>query len=95
MYPVSPVIMRKCNKAFRIPDSKIVIEPGTSVTIPVYALHKDPRYYTDPEKFEPERFTGNNFKPSGCFLPFGDGPRICIGKAFNNHKDFISRLGQL
>lgn len=82
MYPISPIIIRKCNKAFRIPDSKVVIEPGTKVIFPLGAIQRDPRYYINPECFQPERFTGNNFKPSGCFLPFGDGPRICIAMRF-------------
>jgi hypothetical protein len=50
--------------------------------IPIYALHHDPNYYPDPEVFDPERFTdeNKNSRPLGTFIPFGDGPRICIGK---------------
>jgi len=44
-------------------------------------MHYDTKYYTDPEKFIPERFSAEEKakRPSGIYLPFGDGPRICIG----------------
>jgi len=52
------------------------------VLIPTYSLHHDPAYYPNPELFDPLRFTEDNkaSRPNGTFLPFGDGPRICIGK---------------
>lgn len=45
-------------------------------------LHHDPEYYPNPEKFDPERFSEENKskRPAYTYLPFGDGPRICIGK---------------
>lgn len=54
---------------------------GIRVLIPVYSIHHDPKYYPDPERFDPERFSEENIKtrPEGTYLPFGDGPRICIG----------------
>lgn len=50
--------------------------------IPIYSLHRDPKYYPNPEVFDPERFIEGNksSRPHGTFLPFGDGPRICIGR---------------
>ncbi|KAG8288968.1 heme binding [Homalodisca vitripennis] len=59
-----------------------IIEEGTLVVVPVAALHQDPQYYPDPSQFDPESFEGNNFKPSSTFLPFGDGPKICIAISF-------------
>lgn len=52
--------------------------------IPAYAIHHDPEYYPDPEKFIPERFEPEQVKsrPNCTFLPFGDGPRNCIGLRF-------------
>lgn len=58
------------------------IPKGTSVAIPVFGLHRDSNIFPDPEKFDPERFSEENIKTrhSYVYLPFGEGPRICIGK---------------
>lgn len=60
-----------------------MIEKGIEVFIPVMALHRDEKYYDNPNKFNPDRFNDDN--PAGKdqlnqpYLPFGDGPRNCIG----------------
>lgn len=68
---------------YPIPGTNKVIEKGTEVFIPAYALQMDEQYYDEPQKFKPERFieegsAGKNLvnKP---YIPFGDGPRNCIG----------------
>lgn len=74
---------RECTKDYRIPGTDITLEKGTSIIIPTFSLQRDEKYYSEPMKFDPERFfNGNsNQKTSGDqpYLPFGDGPRICIG----------------
>lgn len=59
-----------------------VIEAQTSVILPVYGLHHDSKYYEEPEKFKPERFFKDNKEniTKYTFLPFGEGPRTCLGK---------------
>jgi len=54
------------------------------VIIPIYGFHHDPNYYPDPMKFNPERFTEENKRTrhSYTYLPFGEGPRNCIGIVF-------------
>lgn len=82
MHPPGPGLLRVCTKSYKIPDSDITLDTGTEVLIPVYSLHNDAQYYPEPEIFDPQRFTEENkaSRPNGTFLPFGDGPRICIGK---------------
>ncbi|XP_075214620.1 cytochrome P450 6k1-like isoform X2 [Lycorma delicatula] len=59
----------------------IDIEQGTSILIPAYAIHHDPEYYPDPYNFNPENFSEENKKKRHKFtyMPFGQGPRICLG----------------
>ncbi|XP_050528367.1 cytochrome P450 6k1-like [Daktulosphaira vitifoliae] len=51
----------------------------------MYRLHMDSKYYPEPLKFDPDRFSDEEKagRTSGTYLPFGDGPRVCIGKRFS------------
>jgi cytochrome P450 len=82
MYPAIPMTDRKCTKSFKIPELELKIEPGTVISLPIYALHHDPEYFPDPERFNPERFSEENKHKIQPFtnIPFGVGPRNCIGK---------------
>ncbi|EFA05693.2 cytochrome P450 6BK13 [Tribolium castaneum] len=83
-YPPVPFITRQCIKEYKIPDQEIIIETGTRVIIPILGIHYDPEYYPDPQKFDPERFSEENVNKRHHYahLPFGEGPRICIGLRF-------------
>ncbi|XP_043475350.1 cytochrome P450 9e2-like [Leptopilina heterotoma] len=58
------------------------VEPGNIVVLSVHGLHKDPEYWPEPEKFDPDRFSEENRKDRHkfVFLPFGEGPRMCLGR---------------
>lgn len=59
--------------------------PKGGMVYPVpYVIHRDPRWHTDPERFDPERFTPARFEqlPACAYIPFGAGPRACIGQNF-------------
>lgn len=79
-----PSLQRICVKEYKIQNTNVVIEPGTLVCISTLGLHNDPEYYEDPEKFDPERFCPENIEKRHPFvhLPFGEGPRNCIGLRF-------------
>nr|CAI5855769.1 unnamed protein product [Callosobruchus analis] len=83
-YPALSFLFRMCNKSYTIPDTDITVEQGTRVFIPALGIHYDPEFYPDPEKFDPERFSEENkaARPNFTWLPFGEGPRICIGLRF-------------
>lgn len=76
------ILNRICTEEIQLETTDIRIPKGTSVMIPVYGLHRDPDIYPDPDKFDPERFSEENIKTRHpyAYLPFGEGPRICIGK---------------
>jgi cytochrome P450 len=56
---------------------------GTNVIISQWVMHRDPRFYPDPERFDPNRWreevTGHRGAPKFTYLPFGAGPRVCVG----------------
>ncbi len=56
--------------------------PGDTVSVPVYAVHRHHDLWEDPDSFRPERFLTGQPPPRYTYLPFGDGPRICIGARF-------------
>ena len=56
---------------------------GTIIILFFYGMHRDRKYWTDPEVFRPERFVkGGEGEKSKSYLPFGAGPRLCIGNNF-------------
>lgn len=58
------------------------IRPGDTCIIPIYALQRSKLLWDDPDAFRPERFANRKSVDRYAYLPFGDGPRICIGASF-------------
>lgn len=64
----------------------LTIPKAGQVVVPIYSIHRDPTIWPDPEKYDPERFSSEVKKSRDpyLYLPFGTGPRNCIGMRFAN-----------
>lgn len=88
-WPPNGATDRVCNESYIIQptaptESPLHISKGQNLLIPIYGLHRDPNYFPNPERFDPDRFSDENktkIKPF-TFLPFGAGPRMCVGARF-------------
>lgn len=82
MYPPGFILQRDCNEGCTVKG--VDIPNGMPIMIPVYAIHHDPEIWPDPEKFDPERFTEAEKakRHPYTFIPFGYGPRNCVGMRF-------------
>lgn len=82
MYPPAWIIGRHALGPDKLGEYDIL--KNTNCLIPVYYIHRDPKYWDEPEKFIPERFTKEKSlaRHKFVYFPFGGGPRLCIGNNF-------------
>lgn len=80
LYPAAGIISRTAQKQDQLCDREV--RPGDTVMIPIYALGRSKLLWEDPDAFRPERFADRKAIDRYAYLPFGDGPRICIGASF-------------
>ncbi|XP_059047420.1 probable cytochrome P450 6a13 [Achroia grisella] len=82
IFPSLGFLMRECVRTTPIPELNISVDAGVRVFIPIQALQNDPQYFEEPEKFRPERFSPEELNDANkyIYLPFGIGPRACIGE---------------
>lgn len=82
LHPALTWIERACTKAITLTDSKgkeLSLNAGDHVVMPTTGFHYDPKYFPNPEKFDPERFGSDEFKENNAaFMGFGLGPRKCM-----------------
>lgn len=86
LHPVNTSLSRQCTShQFKLPGTDIYLPRGTHVCIPTFAMYKDPKYFPDPDQFNPDRFSRDNIMNQNMkiLLPFGDGPRQCIAKSYS------------
>lgn len=88
LYPTLPILNREVtvgpdDAGYSLePFGDFVMPPGMPVYIPAAGIQRDPQYFPDPLKYDPERFSRENKQNivSGTYMPFGFGPRTCIGE---------------
>ncbi|APE42295.1 cytochrome P450 [Sulfitobacter alexandrii] len=80
LYPAAGIISRTAQKHDTLCGREI--RPGDTVMIPIYALGRNKLLWDDPDRFDPDRFADRKSIDRYAYLPFGDGPRICIGASF-------------
>ncbi|MGR3570048.1 MAG: cytochrome P450 [Pseudooceanicola nanhaiensis] len=80
LYPPAALVSRTALEADELCGREI--RPGDTVMIPIYALHRNELLWEAPDEFRPGRFAAAKAVDRYAYLPFGDGPRICIGASF-------------
>jgi len=82
LFPPAPGIARISKAPVKIGGAQF--PPGTRIHIPVFALHRNAGLWDNPDAFDPDRFAPDLVKarPRFAYLPFGGGPRVCIGGGF-------------
>nr|CAH7760813.1 unnamed protein product [Callosobruchus chinensis] len=98
MYPSVPFISRRTDSDVVYKDGKI-IPKDTTIMLFIFGAHKNPKYFKDPEKFDPSRFETNEGNKPFAYTPFSAGPRNCIGEliflqiSFNNRSNVYKSTG--
>ena len=82
LYPPASILTREVTADFDIGGYRVA--RGTEIVISPWVLHRNPRYFANPEAFEPDRWADGlaSRVPRYAYIPFGGGPRLCIGKSF-------------
>jgi len=79
MYPASALFARDATEELTVKD--VTFKKGDAILLPVYSMHRNSSLWDAPDTYRPDRFL--TFKPPrGQYIPFGDGPRVCIGAQY-------------
>ncbi|KAG0440981.1 hypothetical protein HPB47_016091, partial [Ixodes persulcatus] len=81
LFPPATRIDRSTTEDYTLGDTGITLPKGCTITVPIYAMHRDPSNFLDPDSFIPERFSEDNARTilPYTYLPFGAGPKGCLG----------------
>uniref|UniRef100_A0A1A9WK70 Cytochrome P450 n=1 Tax=Glossina brevipalpis TaxID=37001 RepID=A0A1A9WK70_9MUSC len=80
-YPTVPLIERQCCKDFKLPGTKLTMQEGDTVIIPLMAIQQDEKYYVNPLSYKPQRFVEtNNGEKGEVFIGFGLDAQICVAQ---------------
>jgi len=82
LYPPAYMVGREATAPLRLAGFEL--PAGATVIVSLYGLHRRPDLFAEPERFDPDRFAPEREQalPRGAYVPFADGPRVCIGNHF-------------
>lgn len=87
-YPIVGQLTKVCTESYTYtptnPEYKnisVTVEPGQSIIIPYGHIQNDKKYFDNPDGYVPERFLDKDKIAKLTFMPFGEGPRACLGKS--------------
>ncbi|MFN4155616.1 MAG: cytochrome P450 [Paracoccaceae bacterium] len=80
LYPPAAFLSRTAQAADTLCGREVL--PGDTIILPIYALHRHHALWDSPDSFDPDRFADAKSMDRYAYLPFGDGPRVCIGANF-------------
>lgn len=80
LYPPAAFLSRTAQNPDQLGDRPVA--PGDTVMLPIYSLHRNELLWDDPNRFDPERFRDPKAIDRYAYIPFGNGPRVCIGAHF-------------
>ncbi|XP_050680908.1 cytochrome P450 6a2-like [Leptidea sinapis] len=80
LHPPTPLTSRLCTQPCTLAGTDLSMRLKDAVLVPIHCIQRDPKYFPEPDKFDPDRFSDDS-NPQ-AFLAFGDGPRSCPGARF-------------
>jgi cytochrome P450 len=80
LYPPAWAVFRRANGDAEL--GEYTLADGSAVIMPLLTVHRDSRYFEDPETFDPDRWRRRNHKEVAAYRPFSSGPHACIGQGF-------------
>ncbi|ORX93775.1 cytochrome P450 [Basidiobolus meristosporus CBS 931.73] len=87
MYPPVTGLSRRLDAPYQLHGTNILIPKGFDIQCDIFSIQRDPRYWTNPDAFVPERWESKEEpRHPSAYVPFSAGPRICIGKGFFLHE---------
>lgn len=90
LYPASWAVGREPRCQVKVEGH--VLTPGTQITVHQWAAHRHPQWFSEPDLFQPDRWRGDFAAslPKGLYVPWGSGPRVCIGNHFSALQMMVS-----
>lgn len=81
LFPSVPIMSRKTLKETELANG-LILPPGAQIVMHIFDVHRNPKYWSSPEEFQPERFFPENSRDrhTYAYIPFSAGQRNCIGK---------------